>query len=339
MDNKYLIKVNTTIKEAMDKLEEIKPKILFVVEKNRLIGTLTDGDIRRAIIKGNSINDKVDVALNSNPKIAKDINEAKRMCSKDYIAIPIVENNKLIDIYFEDENQKSNILINVPVVINAGGQGTRLRSLSSLPKPLIPIGEYPILSVVMNEFRSFGCKSFNVIVNYKKELIKSYYRDNKEYKIKFYDEKSPLGTAGGLKLLEGKIKDTFIFSNCDTLIKDNYNDIIEFHKNNNCVITAVCVNKKIDIPYGVIEINKNNTIKKFLEKPKAEYITNTGLYIVEPEIFNNIKKDEKIDFPEIIEREIQKGKRVSVYLTDENNWYDMGQVSTYEETKNRLFTK
>ena len=337
MNKDLLISKNKTIKDAMDILGEINPKILFVVDGSKLIGTLTDGDVRRYLLAKGTIDDLVSNACNKSPMTVHSLEEAKEKCNDEYIAIPIIKGNRLIDIYSKYNEIKNKEIVNVPVVINAGGMGTRLRSLSTLPKPLIPIGEYPIVGLIMNEFKAQGCNDFGLIVNYKKELIKSYFKKNKDYKIKFYDENIPLGTGGGLKLLEDKIKDTFFFSNCDTLIKTNYKKMYDYHKKNGSVITAICVKKTIRIPYGVIETNKDLTIKKFQEKPSVEYITNTGLYVVEPSVVKDIKENEAIDFPSIIEREKRNGKKVSVYLINDNDWYDMGEVSTFEDTKHRLF--
>ena len=335
MNKDLLINKEKTIKEAMDILGKVNPKILFVVDGKKLIGTLTDGDVRRHLLAKGTIEDFVSKACNNNPIVVNTLEEAKERCNDEFIAIPIIKGNKLIDIYSKrSEIEKETI--NIPVAINAGGMGTRLRSLSTLPKPLIPIGDYPIVGLIMNEFKSQGCANFSLIVNYKKELIKSYFKKSKDYKIKFYDEDIPLGTGGGLKLLDNKINETFFFSNCDTLIKSNYKEIYDYHKRNNNAITAVCVKKAMRIPYGVIETNKDLTIRKFTEKPNVEYITNTGLYVVEPSVLKDLEENESIDFPSIIEREKNKGNRVSVYLINENDWYDMGQVTTFEDTKRRL---
>ena len=338
----YLVNKDTLIKDAMKKIDSMEPKILFVVKDEKLVGALTDGDIRRYLLAGGSVEDSVDKACNKKPKkVASSKEEAIEMLDRDFIAIPIIDKNRnIVDIYTGRKTKKSvNKKISVPVVINAGGKGTRLDPFTKvLPKPLIPVGDLPIIEHIMGRYEEAGCNEFYVIVNYKKELIKTYFKEiDKKYKIKWIDENEPLGTGGGLSLLKNKLNGTFFFICCDSLILCDYSDIIKFHKKNKNDITMICADKKTTIPYGVVNIDDKNVLKSIEEKPEYSFLTNTGMYVVEPEILKNLKKNEKIDFPEIVKREQEKGKKIGVYSIKEEDWLDMGQMSELEKMRIRLY--
>ena len=213
----YLISKETKIKEAMKRIDSIKPKILFVAENNKLIGALTDGDVRRYLLGGGNVEDPVLKACNKKlKKIAYSKEEAINMIDKNYIAIPIIDKDRNItDIYIGNRNgSKYKKKLNVPVVINAGGKGTRLDPFTKiLPKPLIPVGDLPILEHIMRRYEEYGCDYFSIIVNYKKQLIKSYFKEiDRNYNISWIDENEPLGTGGGLGFLKNRLKETFFFS-------------------------------------------------------------------------------------------------------------------------------
>ena len=339
MNKELIISKNTTIKKAMNILETIKPKVLFVVDKAKLIGSLTDGDIRRYLLKDGNINDLVTKACNTNPKTATSVEEAKSNNLIGISAIPIVSKEKIVDIYIEESNIKAHKKINVPVVINAGGRGTRLEPFTKvLPKPLIPVGELPIIEHIMQRFELFGCKRFYTIVNYKKQLIKAYFKESeRKYNLTCIDESTPLGTAGGLSLLKDKINETFFFVNCDTLLITNYSDILKEHKKNKSAITIVCANKKIDIPFGVIKTKNKKEFCSIKEKPTYSFLTNTGVYVVDEKVLKDIPDSTRIDMPELIEIEKKKGRKVNVYSIDESEWLDMGQIPELEKMRRTIY--
>lgn len=338
----YLISKDTKLKDAMKKIDSLKPKILFVVENEKLIGALTDGDVRRYLLAGGKVIDKVEKACNKNlKKVAHSKEEAAEMLNKNYIAIPIIDKNGvLLDVYIGNNVQSNNVnRINVPVVINAGGKGTRLDPFTKvLPKPLIPVGDLPIIEHIMQRYETAGCDSFHIIVNYKKELIKSYFKEiDREYKISWTDETTPLGTGGGLSLLKNKIKDTFFFICCDSLILADYSDIVSFHKTNKNDITMICAKKKIGIPYGIVNTTDDGRLDAIEEKPELSFLTNTAMYVVEPSILKDMKRNEKVDFPDFIKTEKEKGKKIGVYTVEEDEWLDMGQMPELEKMRIRLY--
>ena len=291
-----IISVGTTICDAMRTVDRNDLKILFVTDGKLLVGTLTDGDIRRFLFRGGTLNDCVEKAANRSPRVAKNRKQAAELYNRlYYIAIPVVNAaGEITDIYIGDElPQKEVKALNVPVVVNAGGRGTRLDPFTRvLPKPLIPVGDLPIIEYILQQYKQLGCDEFSLIVNYKKELIKTYFRENEnQYNISWYDEISPLGTGGGLSLLKGQLDRTFFFTSCDTLLLADYESMLRFHRENGNTITMICAWKNLKIPYGIVEMGKNGVIEQMKEKPELSFLTNTSIYIVEPEVIDDIPSD------------------------------------------------
>lgn len=339
----FLVNDNLTVSEAMQQIDKNANGIVFFTDKKgSLIASLTDGDVRRHLLSGGSMYSKAIDVANKSPKSAFTLEEARKLYhNRDFIVIPIVDvNKKIVDFFTGDLKDHKNTYdeLNIPVVINAGGKGTRLYPLTKvLPKPLIPVGDLPILELIMKDYLNYGCDDFHVIVNYKKELIKAYFEENDyKYNISWYNELQPLGTGGGLSLLRNKLKSTFFFANCDVLLTSNYADVLRFHKDNHNMVTMVCAYKNFNIPYGVVEIGKDGVIKNMKEKPLISYLTNTGIYVVEPEVLDDIQDNVSIGFPDIIEIERNKGKKVAVYPVSGNEWLDMGQFPELEKMRNRL---
>lgn len=340
--NEYYIEPSRTVRDAMNAIDKCETKIVFIAEEKKIIASLTDGDIRRYLLHGGKLTDMAIDAANKHPITARNEAEAALFyAQKKLVAIPIVnEVGECVDVYIGKSNQQINTAkLNIPVVINAGGKGTRLEPYTKIfPKPLIPVGELPIIEHIMDKFAEYGCCNFSMIVNYKKELMKAYFVENdKKYDITWYDEEQPLGTGGGLCYLKGKIDTTFFFTNCDNLLLSNYESMLRFHKENKNTITMVCAYKNITIPYGVIEMGINGSIESMSEKPEISFLTNTGIYIVEPEVLDDIEDNVPIGFPDIIEKERKKGKKVAVYPVSGNDWLDMGQLSELENMRKRLY--
>lgn len=342
---KFIASSNLTVSQAMQKIDDNTNGILFLVdEKMHLLACITDGDIRRYLLAGGMMDGAAVEAANKSPKVAKSFEEARHLYhKKNYVMIPVVDGEGIIsDLYCGDsvdKNIKIHRPLHIPVVINAGGKGTRLDPFTRvLPKPLIPVGEYPIIELIMKEYQSYCCDEFHIIVNYKKDIMKAYFADNENhYNINWYDEEQPLGTGGGISLLRGKIDSTFFFANCDALLTANYESMMTFHKENGNVITMICAYKNLSIPYGVVEMGVNGTIKEMKEKPLMSFLTNTGIYIVEPEVIDDIEDGVSIGFPDIVERERQKGKKVAVFPVSGNDWMDMGQLPELEKMRIKLY--
>lgn len=332
-----------TVSEAMRQIDDNCNGILFLVDdEGRLSGCITDGDIRRFLLSGGKLDAPAIKAANRFPKYARTREEAVSLYHKrNYIAIPIVNGEgEIVGLYNgEGHEVRHRDAINIPVVINAGGKGSRLDPFTRvLPKPLIPVGDLPIVEHIMREYRSYSCNEFHIIVNYKRDLMKAYFADNENhYDITWYDEEKPLGTGGGLSLLRGKFAGTFFFANCDALLTANYGSMVKFHKENKNAITMICAYKNINIPYGIVEMGVNGAIEGMREKPRMSFLTNTGIYIVEPEVINDIEDDVPVGFPDIVETERKKGRKVAVFPVSENDWMDMGQLPELEKMRIKLY--
>ena len=341
--DQLIIPENASVLQAMHMLDETGFKILLVAPDYRLQAVLTDADIRRFILQGGDLAAPVKSAANYNPKYlgVEDRKKAKEYMIKHAIdALPLLSAKGLVDdiVFLADLGVASRKQIDAPVVIMAGGLGTRLYPYTKiLPKPLIPVGEIPITEHIMQRFENAGCGRFYLVVNHKKNMIKSYFSETEyPYNITYVDEDKPLGTGGGLSLLKGKMEETFFLTNCDTLVEADYADIYNFHKESGNIITVVCAFKNITIPYGVIELGENGEIKNVTEKPEMSFLTNTGMYLVEPSVIRDMQDDVAIGFPDVMEKYRSIGEKVGVYPVSENSYMDMGQLEELEEMRRRL---
>lgn len=341
---RYFIDENSSILHAMKRLDEVPVKVLFIVENEILKASLTDGDVRRAILRGVDLQASVKDVANYHPVSIAQSEKYKctQMLKKYGIqAIPIVdESGEIKEIYHESylEKNTEEKYIDIPVVIMAGGEGTRLYPYTKiLPKPLIPVVDTPISERIIHSFFYKGCRRFYMIVNYKKNMIKAYFNDvPKEYDLDFVEEKVPLGTGGGVKLLQGKINESFVLTNCDILILGDIEKIVKHHNENKNHVTMVCSLKNYQIPYGVVNFSEGGAIESFEEKPQMSFFTNTGYYILEPEVFDYIGDNESIGMPDIIMRMKKDNLKVGIYPIGENAWLDMGQMDTLEGMERKI---
>jgi len=341
--NELFIREDMHVIDAMETLNKEAKKILFIVEDDVLQAALTDGDIRRWILKNGDLSAPVSQVANYKPRFLyeKDRKQAKTFMKKHSIeSLPIVDEKMHITsvIFWDDQSIERNEILDVPVVIMAGGLGTRLYPYTKiLPKPLIPIGDLPIAEHIIQRFRKFGITRFFLVINHKKNMIKAYFGEvEKDYELIYIDEDVPLGTGGGLSLLKGKIDTTFILSNCDILIEENYANLVRFHRASKNLITMVCSIKKIKIPYGVVDIDESGQIAAMREKPELSFLTNTGIYIVEPEVLDAMVDDEVIGFPDIMARHQASGAKVGIFPISESAWMDMGELDQMENMRQRL---
>ena len=342
---KFIGNESLTISEVMRKIDKNGARILFLVNNaGTVVGSLTDGDIRRFLLAGGTLSDAASAAANQCPRVARTEEEARQLYHEKYFnLIPVVDTRgKIVQIYNGNGvagNIRPRKPLQVPVVINAGGKGTRLDPFTRvIPKPLIPVGNLPVIELIMQEYQRYSCNDFHIIVNYKRDLLKAYFAGiERNYKITWYDEVKPLGTGGGLSLLRGKLDTTFFFANCDVLLTAEYEPMLQSHRDSGNHITMVCAHKNMDIPYGVVEIGADGSILQMKEKPRMTFHVNTGIYIVEPDIINDISDNESIGFPDMIERARQNGRKVGAFAINEGDWMDMGQFTELEKMRVKLF--
>ncbi|RZB29749.1 MAG: hypothetical protein SRB1_02029 [Desulfobacteraceae bacterium Eth-SRB1] len=348
--NKYIICQNENIRDAIKKMDE--GGIGFAVcvgENENVIGVISDGDFRRAVLNGMSLNENVLRITNKNFKYLKtgylkeDVLELFRETVAQHL--PILENGKLIEIITEEDfydirgKGKSKNVLNIPVVIMAGGKGTRLDPFTRiLPKPLIPIGDKTMIEIIMDEYTKYGLSNFYISVNHKAKMIKAYFDDQDiDYNIKYIDESQPLGTAGALKFLEDKIDSTFFVSNCDIIIKEDYCKIHKFHKDGKFDLTLVASMQHHTVPYGVCEIENEGHLKEIREKPEYDFLVNAGMYLLEPSAYKLIPIDEYFDMTDLIMKAQKAGLSVGVYPISEKSYIDVGQLGEYKKTLKLLF--
>lgn len=346
MDTKiYQVNEQNTLIEVMKQMGDVGSQILYVTRDGILQAAVSDGDIRRWILSKGELSAKIKEVANYHPiYIKQDVSRQKAMDimkEKKITSIPIVDDElRILDICYWHDGVKKSIsnTLDIPVVMMAGGLGTRLYPYTNiLPKPLIPIGDIPISQRIIQQFAAYGCKDFHMIVNYKKNMIKAYYNEiEKDYNVFFVDEDTPLGTGGGLSLLKGKIDKTFVLTNCDILINADFAEIYKYHKEKNNVVTMVCSLQHFSVPYGVVEIDENGQIESMKEKPSMSFLTNTGCYIVEKEIIDDLEENVAIGFPDIIARYQEAGRNVGVFPISENDWQDMGQLDELEKMREKL---
>ncbi|WP_077597053.1 sugar phosphate nucleotidyltransferase [Oceanobacillus kimchii] len=340
--SKFLIDENKSLVEAMSQIDKVAKQVLFVTRDGVFKAAVTDGDIRRWILQKGNLDTTVKNLANYEPKylLEKDKHLAKQKMKEYAItAIPIVtEDKELVSVVTWTDEITTKEKLNSSVVMMAGGFGTRLYPYTRiLPKPLIPVGDVPIAEHIINRFNKVGVKDFHLIVNHKKNMIKSYFNEiTKSYNIQYADEDTPLGTGGGLSLLKGKMNSTFFLTNCDILIEEDYHKIYEFHKEKGNLITMVCSLKHVSIPYGVVDVGANGEIIKMKEKPEMSFFTNTGMYVVEPKVIEELEDNISVGFPDIIESYQKKGEKVGVYPISEYAWMDMGQHEELEKMRKRL---
>ncbi len=346
---KLFISPDATIKQALKKLDETGERHLFIVDgEDVLMGVLTDGDVRRWVLDNKSINESVDKVMNRNPKFVRGgdiLKEVKRIIIKYKIGLvpELDKEGRIVGVYeindlfpYSAEDGRVRYFaekLNCSVVIMAGGKGTRLEPYTKvIPKPLFPIGDKPIIEVIMNSFHNYGIDKFYVSVNYKADMIRAYFAEQVlPYKIEYIQEDRPLGTAGSLFILKKRLKGTLFIINCDTLIKANLLDILNYHKKQGNEMTLVCAMKDHHIPYGIVHVEDGGHLKEFQEKPQFNFLVNTGAYIVETGLLQGLPDNSFYHFTHWIEELRSDGARIGVYPVSEQAWFDMGQWEEYKK--------
>ena len=340
--SKNIILENKKIIDAIKKIENAKIKTLIVIDKQeKLVGTLTDGDIRRAMLKGFNTLNSINSIVNKKP-IKKKL-EKKTIKFKDAKIVPIIDNsNKVIDIL---DKKKDNLNLNfntsLDVIFMAGGYGKRLLPLTNkVPKPLLKINKKSILELAFENFKKYNLKNFYISTHYKSKLIKNYFNNKKfyKYKITYLFEKKPLGTAGCLSLLSyDKIKDNILVYNGDIITNLNILNLYQFHIDTDSDITVCAKEFSNSSPYGEI-LYDDFKIKKILEKPEKKSFVNAGIYILKKNLIQKIKSS-RIDMTDLIEKSLNQKKKVNIYPIYEY-WADMGTKQNYQKIlKQKIFKK
>lgn len=333
---KVAVNPDDSIKKVVDIIDKSAIQIALVTDdEGRLLGTVTDGDIRRGLLKGIGLDEKICEVANKKPHFATskmNISAVKALMKRFGIKqIPVVdENSRLIDLIVSKEILGQNLKEN-PVVIMAGGLGTRLRPLTNdCPKPLLKIGGKPILEIILDNFISEGFDNFYFSINYKGQMIRDYFGDGSNWgvSIKYIEENKKLGTAGSLSLLNKSINNPIIVMNGDLLTKLSFSQLLNFHKENNHKATMCVRNYEMQIPYGVVNID-GSILNSIEEKPVHKFFVNAGIYVLNPELKKFIPENEYYDMTDLFREIVEKKLKTGVFPIKEY-WVDIGRLQDFE---------
>lgn len=327
------------IRHAAYIIKKFKYKIALVINGKKLIGTITNGDIRRNLLKGLDLDDPVNIITKKKPTIiVKKTNVddiGKIMNEKKILSIPhLNKHGDILGLYHKTINKK--LKNKTDIVIMAGGKGKRLWPLTkNCPKPMLKVNGKPMLENLLAKTKSFGYRNFIISLNYLPLVIKNYFKNGAKWKINisYLNERKPLGTCGVLSLLRDKVSENFILMNCDVVTGLNIYDLEQYHIRNNAFITVAAHIKKSEIQYGILETNGIN-LKKIYEKPILNHNINAGIYVFNNKITKIIKKNRRYDIPDILKISIKQKKKVIVYPIYES-WTDIGLFQELENIRNK----
>lgn len=331
-----LISPTTSILEAIKIIDATALQIALVVDENhRLLGTLTDGDVRRAILKNTPLSDPVQNVMYCKFTFVN-VTESREtilglMKEKQFHQIPVLDENRcIVGLELLDELLSIKKRDNV-VLLMAGGLGTRLGSLTKeCPKPLLKVGNKAVLETIIDNCKEYGFHKFAISVNYKAEMIQDYCSDGSRWgvDISYINEKKRLGTAGALGLLQEIPAHPILVMNADVLTKVNFQHLLDFHSDHESVATMCVREYDFQVPYGVVKIDRQRLIG-IEEKPVHRFFVSAGIYVLNPEVLGIVPKDEYFDMPSLFEKMIQKNLETSVFPIREY-WLDMGKLDDFE---------
>ncbi|MBU0995457.1 MAG: nucleotidyltransferase family protein [Proteobacteria bacterium] len=332
-----LVSPKTTILEAMKIINNTQLLIAIVVDENRrLLGTVTDGDIRRGILRNEPMDSPVERIMFKMPVYASRTDSRKKILNlmklKGCLQIPVLNDEKqVIDVRMSTDYISAQKEITSPVLLMAGGMGTRLRPLTDdCPKPLLCIGDKPILEIILENFIEYGFKNFFISINYKGEMIEDYFKDGNKWgiKITYLREKKRLGTAGALSLIKDKFSGPIIVMNGDLLTQINFDQLLNFHKNNHTKATLCVREYDFQVPFGVVQV-QDYKLKELKEKPVHKQFINAGIYVLEQDALKIIPEDQYFDMPDLLSRLVELDEKPAVFPIHEY-WLDIGQMVDYK---------
>jgi len=337
--NHLIISQDDSIHTAVEKLDDNEAHIILIVDKNRkLLGTVTDGDVRRGLLKNIGLSEPVKKIMKRNP-ITASIKDTKKT------VFSLMRNMKIKQIPILDEvgclcelEVLGNILEGEPkaneVVLMAGGLSTRLRPLTSdIPKPMLEIGGKPILETILASLIQCGFWKFHISVNYLGQKIKDYFGDGSKWgvQINYLQEDTKMGTAGSLSLLPNNIDSSLIVMNSDLLTTVDFNHLLSFHHEHKSLATMGVRNFDYTVPYGICKF-ENHSIVEIVEKPTYKFFINAGIYVLEPEVLNVIPKNKYLDMPALFSLLMGLKQNTTAFPIREY-WLDIGQISDFEKAR------
>ncbi len=344
-----VMKPGDTVGAALRRMDESGGRMVLVTDDDdTLRGVATDGDMRRWIIAGRALDDPLSGAMNPQPHVLEQgyrrESAEQLMTDGHFECLPVVDRQgRVIDaVWWHDliEGRPGirRRALSLPVVVMAGGRGTRLAPYTNvLPKALVPIGDTPIAQLIMERFAEWGCHDFLLMLNHKASLIRAYFAElDVPYRVESVVESQPLGTAGALSLLAGRLEQTFFLTNCDVLVEADYESVLRAHRESGNDLTLVASMKQFTVPYGVCEVGEGGRLTGITEKPSFDHLVSTGLYVVEPRMLDDIPRDTTYDMTDLIAAGLERGRRLGVYPVSEGAWLDMGTLDPLRDVLERF---
>ena len=335
--SKIFLKTSDSLESAIKVLHVGGLQIALVIDsKGKLLGTITDGDIRRALIEHRGMDCLVEEVMNKSPTTALSSDSSdvimSRMKDRDLLHIPIIDEDGFLVGLETLQHLTYAKKYDNPEFLMAGGFGTRLHPLTEdTPKPLLNVGNRPILETILSRFIKAGFHNFFISTHYKAEKVQAHFGDGSAWgvKIEYVNEEKPLGTAGSIGLLPKNLpKLPILMMNGDVLTKVNFEHLLTFHQEQKGIATMCIREYDVQIPFGVVNV-KQQQAKSIVEKPIEKYFVNAGIYVLEPELVNKVNPDTPIDMPNLLEKQIKEGKSVSIFPIHEY-WLDIGHMKEFE---------
>jgi dTDP-glucose pyrophosphorylase len=333
-----------SILAALRRMDEVGYKLLLIRDGDIFRGLLSVGDIQRAIIKNVDMATPITSILREKFLVCYDTmerEEIKRefMRSRSAFMPILTRDSKLVDVAFWEEFFPSDDMtvvekLGLPVVIMAGGVGSRLRPLTNiLPKPLLPIGEKTIIETIMDKFVRVGCQKFYISLNYKASMIRHYFEELNapQYEITCFEEDEPLGTAGSLALLRDCLKQTFFVTNCDIIVDQEIEEVLKYHRDNRNELTIIAALKQIKLAYGALMTGPDGLLEKLEEKPDLVFKVNSGVYVLESHLLAEIPGKMVFNMTQLIDGILARRGRVGVFPISEKSWTDIGNWDDYQK--------
>lgn len=337
MDKKHIITQDKTLLEALKQINTLAPEplVLFVVDgQQRMVGTLTDGDSRRALIAGASVNDTIDKVMLRNFRYMKledvdDVNEIKRQREMKMRLVPVLDKENHIVEIINLERFKTRLPIDA--VLMAGGKGERLRPLTEkTPKPLLKVGDKCIIDHNIDRLINYGVKHISVTVNYLKEQLEDHFAEPRgDVQVQTVREPKFLGTIGSIKFVENFYNDTVLVMNSDLFTNINYEDFYLHFKEHDADMSVVAVPYSVQVPYGIFKIEDRRNITGLVEKPTYDYYANAGIYLIKKSALELIPENTFFNATDLIEALIAQGRKVIRFPLN-GTWIDIGNPQEYK---------
>ncbi len=338
------------IVQAIKRMDDVRCKLLLVVDEQRFVSLLSIGDIQRAIIRNVPLTEPVGTVLRDDIIVCRKSDSAATVqsemlrCRAAFMPILDADDNLADVVFWEDVfadtvEKRSASKLGLPVVIMAGGTGSRLRPLTNvLPKPLLPFGQKTIIETIMERFLQVGCTEFHLSLNYKAAMIRHYFEQlgALPYTLNAFEEDRPLGTAGSLSLVADRLKSPFFVSNCDIVIEQDLEEVWRYHRANNNELTIVAALKHVKLAYGSLVTGEDGLLRELSEKPEWVFKVNSGVYILEPHLLSLIPSGTFFNMTDLIDLLLARGGRVGVFPVSEGSWQDIGNWDDYSRLLGRV---